>query len=94
MLENLEATGILTPLNHADVLAVDPDSGTETVNWLKGSWNLSLFTEGWLFSNPANRQAARQALAAIPAFAGAWNRLFPPVQAATDEAPATGPIPQ
>jgi hypothetical protein len=95
LLENLETTGILTPLNHADVLAVDPDSGKETINWLKGSWNLSLFTEGWLFSNPANLQAARQALAAIPEFAGAWNRLFPPRQAAaTGEASPTGPVPQ
>jgi hypothetical protein len=92
MLENLESRGILTPLNHADVLAVDPDSGAETVNWLKGSWNLSLFTEGWLFSNPANRQAARQALAAIPAFAGAWNQLFPPSQAATGETPSANRV--
>lgn len=81
MLENLEAAGILTPLNHADVLSVDADNGEETVNWLKGSWNLALFTEGWLFSNPANRDAARQAMQAIPEFAAAWNRLFPPTQA-------------
>ena len=75
----MRAGGILTPLNHADVLAVDADRGHETVNWLKGSWNLSLFTEGWLFSSPACRKAAREALHAVPA---------------AGNTETTGPIPQ
>lgn len=77
MLESLEARGWVTPLNHTDSLAADPVTGLETVNWMKGSWNLTLFTEGWLMADPATARAAREALLRIPEFAQAWRAFFP-----------------
>lgn len=78
MLESLEARGWITPLNLPDSAAVNPETGSATVNWMKGSWNLALFTEGWLFASPAAARAAREALHSIPEFAHAWKVLFPP----------------
>ncbi|HCN77436.1 MAG TPA: hypothetical protein DIT13_09620 [Verrucomicrobiales bacterium] len=78
MVESLEARGWLTPLNSADSVEIDPVTGRETVNWMKGSWNLALFTEGWLFANPDILSAANEALRSIPEFARAWDLCFPP----------------
>jgi hypothetical protein len=77
MLESLETNGFLTPLNSADAMAIDPVGGARTVNWLKGSWNLALYCEGWMFADSVTARAAYDALMAIPEFARAFDTLFP-----------------
>lgn len=84
MLASLESSGYFTPLNNVDSLAVDPSTGLETVNWLKGSWNLALFCEGWELSDTSVARTAYSAARSIPEFARAFDILFPRTTAANE----------
>ncbi|MDI6735353.1 MAG: choice-of-anchor Q domain-containing protein [bacterium] len=51
MWESLLYSGIISPLNNMESLRVNKDTGTRTINHLKGSWNLALQAEGWAMAD-------------------------------------------
>jgi hypothetical protein len=78
MWNSLKADGLVSPMNLVESLAVNPASGAlEHVNFLKGSWNLALFAEGWATAHDDVSRSLNEAVRAIPPLARAWSTLFP-----------------
>ena len=74
----LRDMGLVSPLNNMESMAVNPDTGElETVNYLKGGWNLSLQTEGWALSNKVVDAALKKAFFSVPELDQAYDWLFP-----------------
>ncbi|MFH0909284.1 MAG: hypothetical protein V1929_11015 [bacterium] len=79
MWQQLKTMGLLSPLNNVESIAVNPASGViETVNYLRGSWNLALQAEGWALSDTGVAQAARAAFHAVPSLHQAYETLMTP----------------
>lgn len=75
---SLENLGMVSPMNFVESLAMNPQTGNlDLVNWLKGSWNLSLFCEGWLMAQPGISSNLQQAVVSISSLSNAWNQLIP-----------------
>ena len=80
MWARLKQMGLVSPMNMVDSLAMNPRNGKlEVVNFLKGSWNLALFAEGWMMAQPGAAQFLENAVASIPELNNARNRLMPVV---------------
>jgi hypothetical protein len=47
------------------------------VNYLKGSWNLALFCEGWFLAQPGVTNLLEEAMIGLPSLNTARNQLFP-----------------
>jgi hypothetical protein len=69
--------GLMTPLNHAESIAVDPVTGDMTLNSLKGSWNLALEVEGWMLALPGTADLLLEAFRSIPELSEANEQIFP-----------------
>jgi hypothetical protein len=83
MWARLKSMGLVSPMNMVESLAINRQTGAiETVNFLKGSWNLGLFCEGWFMAQPGVSESLQQAVAAVPALSSAWNQLFPTMKQA------------
>lgn len=78
MWNSLKNLGLVSPMNIVESMAVNPASAEiEVVNFLKGSWNLALFAEGWALTQPGVSDAVNGAARAIPSVAQALDTLFP-----------------
>jgi hypothetical protein len=62
--ETLRDRRLMTPLNHVESLRVNRTTGAQTVNYLKGSWNLALECEGWAMMDARVRDDLRAAVQA------------------------------
>lgn len=78
MWARLRQMGLVSPMNMVESLAMNPRSGRlERVNFLKGSWNLALFAEGWMMAQPGVSQLLEDAVVGIPALNQARSLLMP-----------------
>ncbi len=81
MWNSLKNLGFVSPMNIIESMQVNPVTGEiEQVNFLKGSWNLALFAEGWALAHPGVSDAVNNAARAIPSVAHALDTLFPAQQ--------------
>lgn len=78
MWASLKQMGLVSPMNMVESLAMNPSTGElEMVNFLKGSWNLALFCEGWFLAQPGTVELLDEAVNDLPGFNHARRQLFP-----------------
>lgn len=70
---------IISPLNNMESMRVDKNTGEVIVNYLKGSWNLSLQAEGWAQTDPMIRNDLNNAVQNNVFLKRGFDKLHAPV---------------